>query len=310
MNTSKPVPDGRDAPASTELDEPLANLLFDSITRREDLYVEVAGLRVRYWDVGEGSPVLLLHGLGASAETWLLNVDALASRHRVLVPDLPGSGLSDKDGFERSMTSLVRFVPDFLEATDAGRACVVGNSLGGLLALQAALDHPDRVDRLVLVDSAGLGREIGIWFRLVSLPIVGRLATDPSDQAAENVLAGIVSNADQVPRDIVAAWAKMALAPETMAVVREVVRSGVDAFGQREAIILRDRLAEIRVPTLIVWGSDDPVFPVSHALDANRLVRGSALRIFARCLHCPPFERHREFNELLLRFVESPDALI
>ena len=136
------------------------------------------------------------------------------------------------------------------------------------------------------------------------------MATDPSDQAAENVLAGIVSNADQVPRDIVAAWAKMALAPETMAVVREVVRSGVDAFGQREAIILRDRLAEIRMPTLIVWGSDDPVFPVSHALDANRLVRGSALRIFARCLHCPPFERHREFNELLLRFVESPNALI
>lgn len=290
--------------------EPLADRLRDAIGRRQDLYVKVAGLRIRYWDVGEGSPVLLLHGLGVSAEAWLLNVDALARRHRVLVPDLPGSGLSAKGGFAYSVEGLVKFVLDFLAATQADHVCLVGGSLGGLVALRTALDHPDHVERLVLVDSAGLGREIGIWFRFASLPIIGRLASNPSERSAEEMLLGILSNASELPHDFAEAWTKVALGPEAMATVRAAIRAGVDALGQRKAVVLRKRLAEVRAPTLIVWGSDDPIFPVTHAVEAHRLIPGSVLRIFANCLHCPPFERHNEFNELLLRFIEAPQELI
>jgi pimeloyl-ACP methyl ester carboxylesterase len=290
--------------------ESLASQLLRSLDRRRDLYVNIDGLRIRYWDVGEGDPMLLLHGLGASAETWLLNVDSLASRYRVLVPDLPGSGLSDKTGFEYTVAWLARFVVGFLDATGVERACVVGNSMGGLAAIQAALDYPDRIDHLVLVDSAGLGREIGTWFRIASLPIIGKLATDPSEHAAQDMLAALISNANEVPRDLAAAWVNATLAPEVVVVAREAVRAGVGAFGQRETILLRERLSEIRVPTMIVWGSDDPVFPVSHALSAQRLISGSILRVFAGCRHCPPFERHNDFNHLLLRFLDPLDELI
>ena len=124
-----------------------------------DLYIDVNGVRTRYRQAGgDGPPVILIHGLGASAEIWSANISALASRHRVFVPDLPGFGLTVKpEWMDYGPGAYSRFVRDFMAALGIGRAALVGHSLGGGVALRVILDDPRRVDRLILVSSAGLG---------------------------------------------------------------------------------------------------------------------------------------------------------
>jgi len=276
-----------------------------SLDRREDLYAVVDGLRVRHWDVGAGSPVVLVHGLGASVESWLPNVEALAERHRVLALDLPGFGRSAKEGLTYSASFAASFVAAFLDAMGAGRASVVGNSMGGLVALQLALDHPERVDRLVLVSSAGLGREVGFYLRLAALPLLGDyLASLGTPEAVVRAtISSILSNPHEMPRELIDRWVELTGLPGASAAFVKAARAGLSIFGQRRQIVLRHRLAEVRAPTLIVWGDEDPVIPVAHAYAAHRRLPCARLHVFKGCRHCPQLERPAEFNELVLEFL-------
>src|SRR5215210_2718927 len=126
----------------------------------EERKIEVDGLLTRYLTAGEGAPLVLLHALCESALDWRWVLPALAQAYRVYAPDLPGFGDSDKPAADYSPTFFARFVAAFLDALEVERAAVVGNSLGGLVALRLALSEPARVSTLCLVDSAGLGREV------------------------------------------------------------------------------------------------------------------------------------------------------
>jgi pimeloyl-ACP methyl ester carboxylesterase len=142
----------------------------------EEQKIEVEGLPTRYLRAGEGPPLLLLHGVGDNALDWQWAMPALASTYRVYAPDLPGFGGSTNSRSDYSPAFFTRFVDAFLDTLGIERATVVGNSLGGLIALRLALAEPERVAALGLVSSGGLGREVTYALRSLALPGYGKLA--------------------------------------------------------------------------------------------------------------------------------------
>ena len=278
------------------------------LTRFCDLYADVDGLRLRYWDVGDGSPVLLLHGLGCSVEWWFPNVDVLATHHRVLALDLPGFGRSDKK-WRGTRTFGPRFDADlvtvFLRQLGATPAALIGNSFGGLVALFTALNHPETVERLVLVDSAGLGREIAPSLRLLSLPFLGEVAlamlSPKRWQAA--AIKGAVSYPQVQPPEFGQRHAELLALPGTKAAFLRALRTEANLSGQLRPNLLLEQLPRITAPTMIFWGKNDPLLPVSHAYAAQKALPGAQLHVFDSCRHCPQLERPDQFNAMVLAFL-------
>ena len=145
--------------------------------RLEYRHLTLRGVKINYAKAGAGPAVLLLHGLGTSSVTWWRNIEAFADAgYTVLAPDLPGHGDSDKPGhLGYDPVAGARLIHEFLGALDVERVSLVGNSAGGLVAGLFALDHPRQVERLVLVSSGGLGRDVSWFLRIVSLPALGEL---------------------------------------------------------------------------------------------------------------------------------------
>ncbi len=165
-------------PLETWTAGPVESYMTLSLTHRS-LALEGIG-EIGYVTAGIGPAVVLLHGLGASAIAWQENIAALSERHTVYAPDLPGHGTSAKPDVDYDLEYGVRFLEGFMDAVRLDRPAVVGNSMGGLMALATALRLPERASALVLVDSAGLGWEVAWPLRLVSLPVIGPIleATD------------------------------------------------------------------------------------------------------------------------------------
>ncbi len=145
----------------------------------EDRHVRVGQINARYWaDGNQGSPVILVHGLGGYIENWAPGFATLAAQHQVYAVDLPGHGKTDKpQSISYTIESLSRFIKDFMTALGIEKAHIVGHSLGGAIGTRLVLTQAAAVDRLVLVSSAGLGREIAAMLRIISIPILGELLT-------------------------------------------------------------------------------------------------------------------------------------
>lgn len=141
----------------------------------ESRYATVAGIKTHYLAVGAGPPLILIHGLGASVVTWRGNLGPLSKAFRVYALDLPGHGDSEKPDIDYAADRMVRFMVSFMEELGLERPAIIGSSVGGALGLMMALDHPELVSKLVLVDSAGLGKEISVYLRLVSIPGLGEV---------------------------------------------------------------------------------------------------------------------------------------
>src|SRR5215217_6031015 len=216
--------------------------------------IEVEGLPVRYLTAGTGPPLVLLHGAGDNALDWHWVIPALAATHRVYAPDLPGSPMSARPAADYSPAFFERFVAAFVDALHLGRATFVGNSLGGLIALRLALSEPARFTALVLVDSAGLGRAINPAFTSVNVPGISEAAIP-----FWRTPAG-------APREWLAEQRRLALSPGYLEAHLTVLRAQVGLGGQREVLV--DRLPLLKVPTLVVWGTRDRVFPKSQAREA------------------------------------------
>jgi len=143
----------------------------------EDRYIQVGSIKTRYWSAGErGDPVVLLHGGGSSIEVWINNLQALAQHHRVFAFDMVGTGLSDKPIVPYSLDYQLQFLNEFLDTFDIPQISLIGNSMGGSIALKFAIHSPERVRKLGLVSSFGLGREIDFSDRLLaSFPVIAKL---------------------------------------------------------------------------------------------------------------------------------------
>jgi pimeloyl-ACP methyl ester carboxylesterase len=274
----------------------------------EDFYIKVGNLKTRYWALGNiGAPVILIHGLGASADIWMHNVEALAKQHRVYALDLAGFGRSDKPGPSFSSLDYTPFLDDFINALNMDRVSLVGQSLGGGIALHYAMQFPEKVDKLVLVDNAGLGKEV-IWtLRLMSFPLVGELFSYPSRRGVEIFFKLAVRNRALVTKDLVDLYYDIFSQPGSQQWFLRILRQIVNLRGAREEILgpIMNNLQKITQPALIIWGEKDRVLPLKHAFFAKERLRDAKLEIMEGCGHIPFFERSEEFNRVVLSFLSE-----
>ena len=172
---------------------PSQQIYCRNIKMPQDRYIKIGNVNTRYWAEGDkGSNVILIHGLGASADIWMHNISAIASGYRVYAPDLVGFGRSDKPDVKYSPSYMSAFINDFMTALDIRDACLIGQSLGGGIALEYQLQFPSKVQKLVLVDSAGLGRDMPLAMRLATVPVMGELMLMPSRAGMAFVLRHLV----------------------------------------------------------------------------------------------------------------------
>jgi pimeloyl-ACP methyl ester carboxylesterase len=278
----------------------------------EEHNLEIDGLPIRYLAAGEGPPVVLLHGAGDNSLDWRWVLPALARKHRVYAPDLPGSPDSARPAADYSPAFFERFVAAFVDALGIGPATFVGNSLGALIALRSALSEPDRVRALILVDGAGLGSAVNPLFTSVNIPLLGeavmpfwRTPVGAYQRAWGRTALLFAHPPGSVPREWLAEQCRLARSPGYLEAHLTVLRAIVSPLGQREVLV--DRLPSLKVPTLVVWGERDRVFPQSQAREAVTHLPEASLSLIPDCGHMPHVECPDRFlgalDEFLLKRV-------
>jgi pimeloyl-ACP methyl ester carboxylesterase len=273
----------------------------------------IHGNRVTFRTAGDGPVLLLIHGMAGSATTWKRVMPALSEQFTVLAPDLLGHGRSAKDAGDYSLGSLASGLRDLLVALGHERATIVGQSLGGGVAMQLAYQYPERCERLVLVSSGGLGREVNPLLSLLSLPGSEAVLSLACSAPVLGLIEGTARLAARVglhPAPVIAElWRSYASLgdEDTRRAFLRTLRAVVDRGGQAVSAANRLHLAA-EMPTLIVWGGADPIIPVEHAHEAHAGIDGSRLEIFDGVGHYPHVEAPERFVALLTEFVETTMA--
>lgn len=260
--------------------------------------VEVFGQKIHYLEAGSGPNVILLHGLGADANNWVMNTAILAKSFHVFVPDQIGFGDSDKPPINYRVGTLVDFLDGFYKKVGITKATLVGNSLGGWAAMAFTLAHPDKVERMVLVDSAGYSFEkLG-----TPKPTIETMdGLNPSTVAGSKaVLALILYNkalaTDQAGEQLFATHLR-SRDGYTIERFIESIQRGED--------VVDGKLGAIKAPTLIVWGREDALTPLAEGTMLSTEIAGSQLAVLDHCGHIPQFECAAPFNATLLKFLNG-----
>ena len=275
----------------------------------EDHYIKIGEINTRYWTAGDTGPnVVLIHGVGRFLEEWLPSFDAIAAHCRVYALDLPGHGHTDKPlSASYRLADLAGFINDFMGALDISPAHVVSHSLGGGIALQLTLQFPEAVDKLVLVCSAGLGKEVTLVLRIATVPMLGEILTRPSLNGTRRLLKEFVKDPAFLTDDFVDLSYRMAALPGAQQAVLKTLRSAGNLFGQYDDTYrpIVDNLGSIESPVLIIWGRQDRVLPVAHGQAAVTRLPNARLEILEDCGHLPMLEQTQRFNESILDFLSS-----
>ncbi|MBI2705957.1 MAG: alpha/beta fold hydrolase [Actinobacteria bacterium] len=253
--------------------------------------------------------------MAGSATTWKAVMPKLAKHFTVLAPDLIGHGRSDKPMTDYSLGNYAAGMRDFLVALGIDRATVVGQSLGGGVAMQMAYQHPERVERLVLVASGGLGREVSVILRLLTIPggeyvmplIFNRFARDVG-----NRVSLLLRRAGLRAPEVEEGWrAFVSLTePQNRVAFVRTLRAVIDLGGQ--SVSAHDRLyLAAHMPTLIVWGTRDPIIPIEHGHAAHAAMPGSRFEVFEGSGHFPHCEEPDHFADVMVDFVaETPSSMV
>ncbi len=269
------------------------------------------GRPVTYAEAGEGSVLLLIHGMGGTYENWAEVIEPLARNHTVIAPDLPGHGTSGAGGGDYSVGALAAGLRDLLVTLGHERATLVGHSLGGGIAMQFAYQFPEMVERLVLVSSGGLGPEVSLVLRAAALPGADPFitATAAAGQRVGPAIGralsavGLRPNADVA--EVLRGYGSLT-DPIRRAAFLGTVRAVIGTGGQRVDATDRLYLAEA-VPTMIVWGASDRIIPASHGEDAHKHIPGSRLEIFDGVGHLPQVEAPLRFVLTLEEFLAETE---
>jgi pimeloyl-ACP methyl ester carboxylesterase len=292
-----PLPDGYGPDGRSEW--------LDIDWRRHLRSCSVNDAQVNYVEIGEGPPLVFVHGLAGCWQNWLENIPHFAPTRRVIAIDLPGFGESELPQEEISIPGYGRFVDAFLDEIGVECASIVGNSMGGFIAAEVALSHPSRIDKLALVAAAGLStvpnaelalvKRLARTFHLGTARVIARRETMVRRRRLRRMLLyGVVRYPEL-------------LQPE---LVFEIASGGgkpgfLDAFRAVLDYDFSDRVAEIARPTLIVWGRNDRIVPVGGAYRYEQLIPDSRRVVFEETGHVPMIERPALFNQLLADFLRD-----
>lgn len=299
--------------AFVQIDIPGADLEKVWANKSSKFAVLPSGLRVHYRDQGNpGGPVLLLlHGSNASLHTWEPWAQRLGDRFRVVSVDLPGHGLtgpSPTDDY--TPRAMVAFIDEFREALKLDRVHLGGNSYGGFLAWRYTLAHPERVDHLVLVDSAGFFRgSLPFPFQLARIPVVNKVMLYVSPRVLVKAsLEQVIPHHERITAEMIDRYHQLMLREGNRRATVLRLNAPLD-FGADKA-----QLAAIHAPTLILWGSKDPWIPLEHARLFHDAIPGSTLRVYEGMGHVPmeeaPDETAADVRAFLSQDAKAPGAEI
>jgi pimeloyl-ACP methyl ester carboxylesterase len=287
-----------------------------------DKVVMILGQHIHYHEAGTGETVILLHGLGASSEVWAANIPVLAKHYRVIVPDQIGFGDSDKPPIEYKIQTWVEFLDRFMQTLKIPKAIIVGNSLGGWIAVDFASQHPEKVDHLIIADAAG-------WRPINMPPPLAGTLNDASIAGIREALESILFERRAIPIDLnPASLAGTRAMLEFLVFNKQLVTEQmveqeyerhlkvgdgytVDRFlvgSLAEDQFENEKVKNLTIPTLIVWGHDDRLFPLEQAHAYQEAIKGSKLVIVDQCGHMPQLEKPAEFNKIVLDYLAGHAA--
>jgi pimeloyl-ACP methyl ester carboxylesterase len=276
---------------------------------REHLHsVRLDGSRVNYVELGEGPPLVFVHGLSGCWQNWLENIPHFARTHRVVAIDLVGFGESEMPHWDISIPGYGRFIDAFLGEIGIERCALVGNSMGGFISAETAISHPSRVDRLVLVDAAG-GPTLREWqdrwaARLeratrLSAPLIARIFARREHlvrrpRARKLMLFMVAAHPDRLRPELCYEVASGAGKPGFL-----------DAAAALADYDYWKRIPDISCPTLVIWGKSDQIVPVKDGYEYAAMIPGARLEIFDDTGHVPMLERPARFNRVLEEFLAA-----
>jgi pimeloyl-ACP methyl ester carboxylesterase len=282
---------------------------------QESTVLTVNGIETFLFVEGEGAPVVLVHGMTASAESWRYTFDALKTDYRVYAPDLPGHGRSAGGRYPYCLDFYTRWLDALLDALDLEKIALFGHSMGGAVCLDYTMAHPARVERLMLSNALGMSKRLPMKTSLYSMIrsphlllatitgrddphlfryIRGRMLNDPWG-VARPALEGMLSAGRTYPRPLWGAWPGFRLIL-------------VDFLPPKKRHRFVERQASITVPTLIAWGPDDGLLPVAHAYEGRDRIPNAELCIFERSNHAPMMEEPEAFNAAMRSFLDGANS--
>jgi pimeloyl-ACP methyl ester carboxylesterase len=271
------------------------------------------GRRLVYRTTGDGPPVLLIHGISQDSSTWERVADHLAPHASLVAPDLPGHGASENPEGDHSLGAYASTLRDLLTVLEQPSVTVVGHSLGGGIALQFSYQFPEMVDRLVLIDSGGLGPDVSPVLRAATLPGADLFLTAVTSDVVTDAVAGLsrlLARAGlQVGTDLreFARGIEGLSDPEERRAFLRTANAVIGLAGQ--SVSARGKLyLTSKVPTLIVWGDHDRVIPLRHAAIAHQQISDSRLRVVEDAGHFPHLDAPEQVARFVRDFLEETDA--
>jgi pimeloyl-ACP methyl ester carboxylesterase len=272
-------------------------------------YLELHGDRIAYRDAGEGHALLLIHGMAGSSATWRAIIPQLSKKYRIIAPDLLGHGMSAKPRGDYSLGAFAVFLRDLLDELGVTRATVIGQSLGGGIAMQFVHQHRDYCERLALIGSGGLGPDLSPMLRILSAPgaelVLPVVTPQPVLKIGNKLGSWLTSAGIQAPRagEMWNAYSSLADARTRQAFLR-TLRSVVDYRGQAVSALTKLHVAA-QLPTVLIWGDHDRIIPVAHAYAAHDALEGSRLEVLEGIGHFPHVEAPAAVADILENFIAS-----
>lgn len=286
-------------PADVSFDELKASVPHSGYSK----FAEIDGVKLHYQEKGTGTAVVLIHGYTSSTYSWKDIFEPLAEKFHVIAVDLKGFGFSEKPEGDYTRREQGRLVDGLLAHLKIEEAWLVGNSMGGETALNVALQNPNRVEGLILVDSAGVKFDSRNGFTpwYISMPFVGRAFGSVVLTSDALVRAGLEKSY----------YDKTKISAEQVAYYHQPLKTN---NGQRAAMLARqqfslypveDKLGEIDKPTLIIWGAEDEVIPLSAGQKMNSLIKGSEIKVYEKVGHIPQEEVPDKVLSDIVNFIEK-----
>lgn len=265
-------------------------------TATQEKSVTIFGAKIFYLEAGDASKpkVILLHGLGADAASWQFNIAALSAKYHVIAPDQIGFGKSDKPLLKYRVATYVDFLDKFMQELKIEKASLVGNSLGGWIAARTAIKYPNRVEKIVLADAAGLKPSEGDMKLIYSLNFSTR-------EEARTLGKLVFYNFAFFDNDT---FIDEALSKRVLAGDAYTINSLIESI-RRDEDFLEGQLGSVKKPTLIIWGRQDGLLKLADGERFNKEITGSQLVVFDRCGHAPQVEKAADFNREVLKFLEA-----
>jgi len=263
-------------------------------------FADVKGRTTRVLDAGTGTPLIFLHGIGGHLEAYSRNVRSHAAHFRVIAPDFIGHGFSAKPDLEYEIPAYARHILDLMDSMALQKAHLSGASLGGWVAAWIAANCPERVNKLVLNTAAGFDIDQHVMERIKRLSM--EAVTNPTRDSVRKRLELIMANANSVTDELVEIRYRIYSQPGMVRTTENVMCLENMEVRQRN-VLAPELLRKIKAPTLVIWTTNDPIFPVEVGRRFTQYIPNSQFALMEDCGHWPQFEKAEEFNRIQLEFL-------